>query len=195
MRHLTAGDVVEPNGIEVIRRCYGLDELSTGRQILRDARRWKIGELEVRKLWVAEIAPAFTAPGYVALLTTEQRRLAAFAVPGTPSVVIAGPIEVAAAWADPVADALHHFDGWSAERGVSLDGVSYTLFFDTSDLRCAIGFSNPRALGPLALEQALFQVVEMLATKDTGGPVAQFLRDWTPYLSSAPVGAVTTRAD
>jgi hypothetical protein len=183
MSHLSAASIIDGRFVDSVQNAYGLEGLYVGRHIVRDARQWKIGEMAVERLWLAEIDPSFMEPSCLSLLRADQQQLAVFAVLVEQHVITVGPIEINLK--DPVEDAFRCFDASSSEKAVTLDGISYSIFFHTFGLQLAMEFSNPRSPHLLALEMAVFHVATMLSPRDKDSIVENYLRNWGPYLSTS----------
>jgi hypothetical protein len=194
---LLATDILDRDLVGAIQRAFGgLEDVRTGRVSLRDARRWKIGEMDVRHLWVAQVKPTFHAAGCLAVLANGDQRAAVVAARQGEQVATAGPFAVEADWAESVVSVFGRFDAWTGARGAGLDGVGYSFFVDTGEAEWALQFNNPCSPQLRALEMGLFQAVQQLAPRDSDAVVQRFLDGWAYYLAGAErVGAATGQSD
>jgi hypothetical protein len=117
---------------ETIQEAFGLETLRVGSHVLRDYRRWKIGELRAHRLWIAQIQPTFHPAATLAMLTTDREDRAVFLIQREPAWVRFGPTVSNPAISEPVVNILQAFDLLENKEGVSLDGVRYGFLVMTS---------------------------------------------------------------
>ncbi len=184
MPHLFNDDFIDPSFIDSIKRASDLEQLRTGRHIVRDNRGWKTGAIAVRELWIVEIKPTFRDHSCLAMVHTDHGRNAYFCVSQQSTVLLLGPFGVD--WPDPVEEVLQRFNLWSARNEISIDGIAYSFFVDTGDVQLAASFINPRTTALVSLEKAFLHVATTLSANDSTNVVKEYLQDWVPYVYSGP---------
>lgn len=148
--------------------------------------------MNIRKLWVAEVRPAFMGVAGLALVADEQRHHGLFVVKHDQAMAQIGPFDRAPTWIDPVGRMLQALDLWPDDSRVALDGVSYTSMTYASGTQGAIQFTSPATPSLGALERGLLLTAEMLVARDRSAIAAKYLRDWAAY--TLATNHATTRA-
>lgn len=202
MKQLIPEMVLDDGLLQAMAAIFGMDALHGGAGVRRDERGWivrddhgrAVSQPVARSLWVAEIRPAHMDPACLGVVTIEERRMAGFVIEThpwvaeypphimpivPPTLVCGGPVQLDAAWDDPVVAALGRLEEWPRDDGVTLDGRSYALFMGTSHSQLALQFSNPRVPALMALEDSLMQVARLLIAHDRTGVLAPYVEQWS----------------
>jgi hypothetical protein len=170
-----------------IAATLGLNNLRSGRHIVRDQQRSKTREVSVLGIWAAHILPSLFPPATVAVVMEEQRALGAFAVvvglSRTWDTVSVVDVQFAPEWVDPVADVLTQTNLFDLEGGLCPDGISYELHIDTFASKSQIHFATPSTQSLIELEQAVFRVANEVVAL-AGGPLEKrYLDTWQDHLA------------
>lgn len=207
MRWLTPEMVLDGALLRAMAALFGMDKLYGGEGVRRDERGWIVRDAQGRKvpqpvarsLWVAEIRPAHLEPACLAVIDTAQRRMAGFVIEThpwfaeyppsimpivPPTMVRIGPVDVDAAWDDPLIGALGYLDSSPRDhdQALALDGRAYTLFAGDCGSQIALAFSNPVTPSLIRVEQSILQVAKLLVAHDSTGALAQYIERWTRYM-------------
>ena len=165
-----------------------VEYLGSGRQILRDERRFKIDEFRVECAWQVTIRPSFDPIAHLAVLYQQERRRAAFAIDQDENASADGGqvciAEFAADWQDPVLQALRGTEFLEIDDMRSLDGIGYDLAVDTSALNATIHFSNPHLKSLIELEQAFLKVAGEIVAGAASKEIEAYFHVWQRYCTS-----------
>ena len=187
---ITPESVIDSRLAESLQRTLGLEQLRAGRHVLRNAQRLRIGEVVVRKLWVAEVQPPVTPAFCLAAVVTKERTsiiLALLENPEGQASVVPEHLERKPEWPDPVAEALAAVDLWSGGSAIPMGGCSYALFVDTPQMHTAMRFGNPRQSSRLALQLALLTVGKLFVKADPCSSAAAVIGRWEAAVASNQV--------
>lgn len=179
MYSLAVSDIMNAWTIEIVTKALGLEDLRTGRHARRDERGLRVDTLIVEKLWLAEIRPAFMNPACLAFFLIDKQQFAVFAIKEEPAARLFGPIE--GDWIRPIARVMQHLDVWSANGGISLDGISYSLFTETRDAQFALCFTTPHVDSLKNLGEILLRLAERVSASDTTNTASDYVNKWMAY--------------
>lgn len=161
-----------------IIEAWGLDGLRAGWHVRRDRRRWKTGELWVRRLFVAEFRPALGPGTCLAVVTTVQGVQGFFAIGASGWTEDAGPVPLAAGLVRQLEACLSSLDLWTTDEGLSRDGIGYALLLATHAATTTIQFTNPETPSLRALEAALWALARHVAEAATNDAMREYVERW-----------------
>lgn len=174
------GSVNETEPYLAFLAAFQLDRFGCGRHIVRDARGWRVRDINVRCLWLASIRPSFDPNAYLFVVHTDAGAHGLFAFEGSDHlpVIRSEP----AAVQDSVSEVLTQLNlsPTSAEHaGSSFDGIAHTLHVRTHSLSYDLHFSNPRSECLRRVQRELVATAESLAEPR----IAEYVQIWRRYLS------------
>jgi len=173
-----------------LAECMGLSELRAGCHILRDARRWREGEIFVTDLWYAAIHPSFHDDAILCYAATEEtefrgKRFEAWRRAGL--LLNHQDRQPTIAWV-PVEDDLlrpvvANLDLMARTGSGSLDGIGYEVCFPSGDLDACITFGNPVLPELCEIEAALYETGRRVADATKEAEIVAYTQVWRKFLS------------
>ncbi len=176
---------------EAIAKLYDLDGLRPGRHILRNEKGWREDEVWVVRLWQVTVFPSFDP---FATLTTVHFQESEFRGIVHPArirtsvvlhagegggAVMVGPVDVAE---DTVAPLLRNVNLCPEEDSLVIDGIAYDLAIQMNQVESSILIRNPREAGLVAIESALFGMVNTVQRLSGSMELKGYLEKWEGYL-------------
>ena len=172
----------------------GVEAFRPGRQILRNEKRWRIGEITVVHAWHAFIQPSFHDWAVLAVVRTRDtefrgQTFTGFFRSGIAVVPQNAPTVRSCAVADiqedPLPDALSALDLMANTDNIVLDGIGYELHIQTAACRSTLRFFNPRIPWIRKIEDSLIQIGSHIARDSKDYTAVQFLETWRRYIADS----------
>jgi hypothetical protein len=69
------------HAVSAIAKLFGLEDLRPGRHILRNEKRWRVGELMVSHAWQAMVHPSFHDRGVLAVVSANDTEFRGETIP------------------------------------------------------------------------------------------------------------------
>ena len=173
-----------------LTRLLGISELRTGRHILRDERGWRDDETWVTRLWHAKIMPSFDDWGLVGLAEFSESEFRGRHHPACMKAAVVtfeqgSDVPRVSEWAelpsDPLRALVRAVDLMPEDQSRCLDGISYMLTIDGSELSTRLCLSNPTQPGLVAVQAALLEVCERVQEATQSKALRAFLKTTSEY--------------
>jgi hypothetical protein len=172
---------------EELARKMGLGDLRIGKHYLREGPGEPKGTISICTFWFAEIMPTFHP----------RIALAAATASGTPSKDCCTPDWVKAVMAtpeaagvitlesDPMHQALIGVDLFCGDQSPpALNGIAYSITFQTMHLHGTLQFGNPTHRCLCALERAMFDVARQVATRCSDTALQGAMEGWRTLIQA-----------
>jgi hypothetical protein len=171
--------------LEEMARHLGLCDLHIGRHFLRDAAGERTGSVWVSSLWSAEVVPSFQPRIALALVSGSTEPAEVGSTPNFIKAVMALPEATAATSleTDPMRNALSGVDLYCGDSNPpALNGIAYTLAFQTMHLQGSLQFGNPSHPCLRSLEEALLQVAQRVAVQSGDANLVAAVDGWREFV-------------
>jgi len=147
------------------------------------------------RCWAIQVMPSFHNWGLFAVFESRSLVRCAFVCKGTSpdkpdlEYIVADLFRNVEGWSDPVLAILNqgalvpmpdrsHPEG---ELSMTLDGISYLLRVQTSDISAVLQFSNPKGERYRGLARAAYTLADEVAEEIKNPQISSFLRTWRDY--------------
>lgn len=170
---------------EELARHMGLRDLRIGRHFLRDEAGEKTGSVSVCTLWFAEVVPSFHPRVALAAATAMGEPFNECCVPDFVKAVMAtaDAAHVITIDRDPMQAALNGVEFFCGDRAPKmLDGIAYTLTFQTMHLHGTLQFGNPTHSCLRSLEQALLGLAQQIAAQAGDSRLRDVVGAWHEFI-------------
>lgn len=170
---------------EETAQLMGMGDLRIGRHFLRDAAGERTGCVSVCTLWYAEVVPSFQPRIAVAVATAAGEPFQGCCVPDFVRAVLATAEvnHVLAIETDPMRQAFNGIDLFCGEHTPpGLDGIAYTLTFQTLHLQGTLQFGNPTHSCLRAVEGALLGLAQRIATDSHEAKLTAAVEGWSEFV-------------
>jgi len=184
---LTPDFIIDSSLLAETNRLSGLSEMRTGRHILRNAHRQKVGEVVVRRIWMAEFSTSADAVMCLSSFSTDFGVEVCLAFKQSiPEVQLwSKRLSFGTEWKDPMSSILQLLDIWSDDGSIPLMGWSYRLFVDSGRVRCHYSCCNPSTENQKQMETALLMIGNLFANGVVCDVVDSYLSRWLRSASTS----------
>lgn len=176
----------EPELNQQFFSALNLEGFNTGWHTLHDKNNQEVGEIWVRGLWMAYIAPSFEPPAALAVAYDREyiRGALTFSESDMPfSNLTTVCAEFPRDWSDPVTNILQNINLFDLNGGKSLDGIGYGFKINTDACKAGIRFSTPQTPAMIDLESTMFEAAQEIVKSSNGAQENKFLNIWEQYLA------------
>lgn len=190
-QHFHDQRIARDQALSSLQKAMGVQEFRPGRQILRDERHWRVGEIHVEHAWHAAILPSFHDQAVLAVARTNETAFRGATFPAFfragIAIISLDTYEVKQAIAtnitgDPMPAAVSKCDLLEPDKGGFLDGIGYEIRLDTATRRVTIEFGNPRGTCFRAIEDALFRIATDIGSRSGNSTIHKYVMEWQQYL-------------
>lgn len=170
---------------EEMAQLMGLRDLRIGRHFLRDGGGERSGCVSVCTLWYAEVVPSFQPRIAVAVATATgepyQGRCAADFVRA--ALATAEARQVMPIDTDPMRKALNGIDLFCGDTAApGLNGIAYTITFQTLHLQGTLQFGNPVHQCLRSLEDTLLGLARRIAAHTDDAKLTAAVEGWSEFV-------------
>jgi len=170
---------------EELARHLGLCDLRIGRHYLRNGTGELSGCVSVCTLWHAEVVPSFQPRIALAVVTASGEPYKDCCAPDFMRAVMATPeaSHMIALETDPMRQALNGVDLFCCDQTPpNLNGIAYTLTFETMHLHGTLQFGNPAHRCLRSVEDALLGLARQIATQAEQAQLRECVDTWDEFV-------------
>jgi hypothetical protein len=174
---------------EEMAQHMGLRDLRIGRHFLRDDAGERSGCVSVCTLWYAEVVPSFQPRIALAAVTAMGEPFKDCCSPDfvRAALATAEAHHVISIDADPMRKALNGVDLFCGDQTpAGLNGIAYSITFQTLHLHGTLQFGNPVHHCLRALEDALLGLARQIAAQAHHAKLSAAVEAWSEFVQGKP---------
>lgn len=183
--------VIMDQALTALAKLIGVEDLRSGRHILRNERGWRTGEVTVSYAWRVIVTPSFHDPCLLTVVRTVDTEFRGKTASGflragiaimsreTKGLRQAVAVDIDA---DPVFSAIGSVDLRASSDSLWLDGIGYELHTDFTPCRASLHFSNPTVQCFRNIEDSMLAVAGQVANASSESTISGCVKTWRGYL-------------
>lgn len=172
---------------ETILKQFGLEELRTGKHIIRNGRRWREDELLVSGIWQAIILPSFHQEAIITTIHFQEHEYRGKYHPKQilslislrSDLTLIKPIVIEN---DPVVPNLRNVNLFPSRNFLCLDGISYSIEIHLNEIEGSLLLHNPTDPSFVKIVSSLFSLAKEVQKRSKRKEIEQYLEEWQKYL-------------